>query len=451
MTLLIQHEDVATAHAVLDAAETEVGAPRAGAVLDSMRAIMAMASGDVGSAGRLAKDVLAGEGIVRWAVAWASWSAVYARAWSGRGEPIEALVRRGIGAAQANPETQPLQNNLAFGEVLGVCLEGWPARARARTQWIRDQPGSQAAAFSAMLDAYAELTRGHPRATIRLVQGVLPYLPGHGGGWTPFLAALLAAAQGTLGEAGAARAALELADRAVHAGIQLFDPYLGLGRAWAAAADGALTEARGHLVRAADRAHSSGQSAVEVLLRHTGVCLGDRTQTTRLAELARELDGPAAAVAAAHARAFGAGDEVALLTVSARLEAAQRYLFAADAAAQAAVVARTHGRLPAAATAAARAAELAARCDGARTPALVAASSPLPFRDREREIALLAAEGLTNRAIADRLQLSVRTVESHVYRACIRLGLPDRAALIAAVQPGAVQRGWPAVAGSDGG
>jgi hypothetical protein len=287
---------------------------------------------------------------------------VYARAWSGRGEPIADLVRRGIGAARASPETLPLQNNIAFAEVLGVCLEGEPTRARERTKWLREQPGSHAVGFSAMLEAYSELTRGHPRTTIRLIQEVLPFLPGRGGGWTAFLAALLAHAQGTLGEAAAARAALELADRAAHTGIQLFKPFLGLGRAWAAAADGAMADARGHLVRASDLAHSSGQWAIEVLVRHTGVCFGDRNQATRLTELARELDGRAVPVAAAHARAFAAGDHAALMAVSAELEAAQRFLFAADAAAQAAVIARRDGRLPEASAAAARAAEQAERC-----------------------------------------------------------------------------------------
>jgi DNA-binding NarL/FixJ family response regulator len=176
--------------------------------------------------------------------------------------------------------------------------------------------------------------------------------------------------------------------------------------------------------------------AVEVLLRHTAVCFGDRHQAPRLVELARELDGCAGPVAAAHARALAAGDHAALLAVSVELEEAQRFLFAADATAQAAVIARRNGRLPEASAAAARAAALAEQCEGARTPALLAASSPLPFRDREREIALLAAEGLTNRAIAERLQLSVRTVESHIYRACTRLGLTDRAALVATVLPG---------------
>jgi DNA-binding CsgD family transcriptional regulator len=437
LLMFIGQEDVAAAHRVLDEAQAQARTPLAGTVLDSMRAAIATASGDVERGARLAERVFAAEGIPPWASAWASWGAVYARAWTGRGAPIADLVRRGIGAARSSLETLPLQNNIAFAEVLGVCLEGEPVRARARTTWIREQPGSHAAGFSAMLEAYAELARGHPRTTIRSIQAVLPQLPGRGGGWTAFLAALLAHAHGTLGEAAAARAALEFADRTVHAGIQFFDPHLGLAQAWSAVAEGATADARGHLLRAADRAHASGQSAVEILVRHTGVCFGDRTQAPRLAALARALGSPAAVVAAAHARALAADDPAALLAVSAELQAVQRFLFAADAAAQAAVVARRDGRLPEASAAAARAAELAEQCEGARTPALVAASSPLPLRDREREIALLAAGGLTNRAIADRLQLSVRTVESHVYRACTRLGLADRAALVAAVLPGA--------------
>jgi DNA-binding NarL/FixJ family response regulator len=101
-------------------------------------------------------------------------------------------------------------------------------------------------------------------------------------------------------------------------------------------------------------------------------------------------------------------------------------LAAADAAAQATSVYARHGRNGAAQSAAARAKRLAADCEGARTPALRAATQPLPLTEREREIVALAALGLANRAIADRLMVSVRTVEGHLYRAGAKLGTTDR-------------------------
>ena len=53
--------------------------------------------------------------------------------------------------------------------------------------------------------------------------------------------------------------------------------------------------------------------------------------------------------------------------------------------------------------------------------------------DREREILLLAAEGMDNTEIADRLTLSVRTVERHFQNVYLKLGLSGRTARTAAV------------------
>jgi DNA-binding CsgD family transcriptional regulator len=62
-------------------------------------------------------------------------------------------------------------------------------------------------------------------------------------------------------------------------------------------------------------------------------------------------------------------------------------------------------------------------------------ASPLPagarsavsaLTRREREIAMLVAEGLSNREIATRLYLSVRTVESHIYQARAKVDAPSR-------------------------
>ena len=48
---------------------------------------------------------------------------------------------------------------------------------------------------------------------------------------------------------------------------------------------------------------------------------------------------------------------------------------------------------------------------------------------QEFEIATLAATGLTNKQIGERLQLSHRTVGSHLYRIFPKLGVATRSAL----------------------
>ena len=54
-----------------------------------------------------------------------------------------------------------------------------------------------------------------------------------------------------------------------------------------------------------------------------------------------------------------------------------------------------------------------------------------PLTRREREIAELISAGLTNRAIADRLVLSERTVEGHVRSTLAKLQLANRTELAA--------------------
>ena len=111
---------------------------------------------------------------------------------------------------------------------------------------------------------------------------------------------------------------------------------------------------------------------------------------------------------------------------------------AVDAAAQAALVYRDQGLRGSALGCAARADTLAEQCGGVWTPALRQASEPLPFTDREREIVMLIGAGLSNREVAERLTLSVRTVESHIYRAMTKTGTTSRDELAALLpRPGA--------------
>lgn len=55
-----------------------------------------------------------------------------------------------------------------------------------------------------------------------------------------------------------------------------------------------------------------------------------------------------------------------------------------------------------------------------------AAERPGGLSEREYEVARLVAQALTNQQIAERLFLSVRTVESHVRDVLTKLGLTSR-------------------------
>ncbi len=55
---------------------------------------------------------------------------------------------------------------------------------------------------------------------------------------------------------------------------------------------------------------------------------------------------------------------------------------------------------------------------------------------RERQVVVLAATGLSNDEIADRLGISVLTAKTHVNRAMVKVGARDRAHLVIAAYEG---------------
>jgi DNA-binding NarL/FixJ family response regulator len=65
----------------------------------------------------------------------------------------------------------------------------------------------------------------------------------------------------------------------------------------------------------------------------------------------------------------------------------------------------------------------------ARTRRTSGAAAAETLTPQELQIARLAAEGLTNKEIADRLYLSHRTVGAHLYRVFPKLGITNRAQL----------------------
>jgi DNA-binding CsgD family transcriptional regulator len=237
---------------------------------------------------------------------------------------------------------------------------------------------------------------------------------------------LLARAYAALGRTDEAEGVL--ADAQEHSGrfVALHNPQVMIANSWVAAAKGLERHAIELARAAADVAHRASQYAVEAEALHHAARFGDRTVAERLAALAKQVEGDVVAVEARHAAAIAASDGHALDLVSAQFEGAGLLLSAADAAAQAAPLHQRAGERGRSLGAGARALRLATACGGAVTPAIKAAAQPLPVSAREREIALLVAAGLSNKEIAERLTLSVRTVEGHVYRACFKLDAADR-------------------------
>jgi DNA-binding NarL/FixJ family response regulator len=80
------------------------------------------------------------------------------------------------------------------------------------------------------------------------------------------------------------------------------------------------------------------------------------------------------------------------------------------------------------------------RVDGGR------GETPVPLdqlTDREREVMVLVAEGLSNDEIAGRLVISPATAKTHVSRTMIKLGARDRAQLVVwAYEAGLITPGW---------
>lgn len=229
------------------------------------------------------------------------------------------------------------------------------------------------------------------------------------------------------GEATSARQALMELMAARNPGYAFLEPEVLLAGAWVAAAEGGVSEAVALAPQAAELAASQDQPAVAVFALHTAVCFGDPRWPASWPNWPPRSRGPARPLPPPSP----ADDGAALHAVSVQLEGIGALLLAADAAAQAAPAHSHHGQRGSAQAAAARAHRLAEACEGAHSPALAAVAAPLPLTNREREIVTLAAGGLSNRQIADRLVVSVRTVEGHLYRACAKLGISDRAELAA--------------------
>lgn len=287
----------------------------------------------------------------------------------------------------------------------------------------------------ALLMGNAALMRGDVAGAVRLLHEALAGAENHSvtTGLRAASCFALAEAHAKLGQPEEAAAALDTAR--VPDDYRFMQTALAVARGWMLAASGAVSDAVATVKAAAEDARGRGQPTHELACIQAAAQWGDGSGAARAAELADELSLPLANTIARHAKSLDAGDGESLLAASAEYKEIGDRATAADAAAQAAAVLTAGQHRSRGLYAAAIAQELARECGELCTPALRSRLGA-PLTGRQRDVIELVVAGLSNREIAERLVMSVRTVEGHVYRACQRVGAQTREQLAALLRGG---------------
>ena len=174
-------------------------------------------------------------------------------------------------------------------------------------------------------------------------------------------------------------------------------------------------------------AEASGRAGY--LLELLAMCwdLGDPSVIPRVQDAARGLQGRWAAAMLTLASSWEAADGDALMDTAAALEESGFVNLAREAYARASTVLEQSGERRRSRQAVAQ----REKCDHElgerfREGRFIAAAPAVHLTRREQDIVELAVQGLTDREIAQRLMVSVRTVEGHLYRTYVKLGVRSR-------------------------
>lgn len=362
------------------------------------------------------------------AVTLATWGLVRGLGMAGRASEAAAVVERGRAAAARSASGVMMGLPLTESQVSGLLMAGYLDEAELVAGELQRHYAEAVGLphlAGLVLAGHAALARGELLTAIRQLREALAGLAnGHdAGGWDLTALLWLVPALAMRGDP-TTREALAQLESARHPGHAVLEPDLILARAWAAA--DAPPKAIALAREAATLAATLGQRAQYMSALLVATRLGDNTTALALAAPEARADGPRAPAAVAYALALANGDPVGLRTASQVFEDMGDRTTAADAAAQAAAHFAEAGLRGSALSCVERARRLAAECGGLATPAIREAVTPSPVTARQREVVDLAAEGLTNRQIAERLRLSVRTVEGHLYRAAGKTGARKR-------------------------
>lgn len=257
-------------------------------------------------------------------------------------------------------------------------------------------------------------------------------------GRRPFLAHVIGVLAGALAVSGRTDEAAELLAESEAINMppdEVYSVETLQARAWLAVAQGDIPRARDILEEAARRGERTGDVAGQASALHDLARIGGaRDVAVRLSDAARSMEGELPPARVRHVVALAANQADELEEVSRTFEVMGTDLLAAEAAAGAAVAWRRSGHARQAAAAERRASLLAARCDGAETPALRGIAARAVITSAEQQVAHLAAAGRSNKQIAEELVLSLRTVENYLHRVYEKLGITGRAELAAALK-----------------
>ncbi|HEY3486014.1 MAG TPA: LuxR C-terminal-related transcriptional regulator, partial [Ilumatobacteraceae bacterium] len=300
--------------------------------------------------------------------------------------------------------------------------------------------GAAAPGSLALAKGMSALYRGRVRTAVGLLWRSVAFLRANARQSLPFALVQLPEACALAGDPEGAAAASAEADELV-AHHEIFEGFARRGRGWVAFARGQRSAAIDRFLEAAEWSGSHGYETAELFALHDALRMGATgAAVDRLQASVTVNEGRWAPVIGLRAAGVEAGDAATLVAASERFEQLGAALWAAEASAEASVLFRRSGHRGQADRSAARATFLASTCEGARTPMLDDLERPLPITRREREVARLAADGLSSQAIAERLFLSVRTVEGHLQNAYAKLGVNQRGELAEVLRVDAAER-----------
>jgi DNA-binding CsgD family transcriptional regulator len=244
----------------------------------------------------------------------------------------------------------------------------------------------------------------------------------------------LAGANALAGDGVAAKHWLARADSypiAANGADRPMDAWIELDRAWVTTVIDSPRAGVEVARNAAKMAHENEQPSFEAIALYDMARLGAASATwRRLDKVAHELNGGFAAILSRAAAALATGDGQALERSATSFADHGHLLLAAEAAAAAARAFQRIGQGVRSRIAVERAAALVGLCQGAHTPLLHLDGFHAVLTYREREIATMAIN-LTSRRIADRLGLSIHTVNNTLARAYAKLGVTNRRDLAA--------------------